>query len=206
VTRVNGSAIAAVRSSPLAASCGPFDACGLTGTVDVVPQTTPGASVSLTAEASLRRPKRDLLAALGLARHGNPSGIDVYGYGYASARGTVTADLSRGGACHDSVGLRGTTLELMKRTGRLNVSLTPTNSQAADPLRTRCPGPDLGQRQLTSASLPLSVLRRSTFTVKLRGGSFNNGPYRVSTRSTLTVTLHRTRVTTQVVSDAARSG
>jgi hypothetical protein len=91
------------------------------------------------------------------------------------------------------------------RAGRLEVSLSPGLSQAADPLRTRCPGPDLGQRQLTSASLPLSVLRHRSFTVTLHGNAFGDGPYRVTTRSTLNLTLRRTKVTTQILPFVARS-
>jgi hypothetical protein len=97
-------------------------------------------------------------------------------------------------------------MAIIRRKGRLKVGLSPSASQADNALRTRCPGPNLGRRPLTSASIPLSVLRRPTFTVKLHGGSFSNGPYRVTTRSTLTVTLHRTKVTTQTVPYVARSG
>jgi hypothetical protein len=96
-------------------------------------------------------------------------------------------------------------LELSKRANRLEVTLSPSSSQA-DPLRTRCPGPELGsQHQLTSASLPLSVLRHPSFTVKLGGGSSSNDPYQVTTRSTLTITLRRTKVRTRILSYAARS-
>jgi hypothetical protein len=72
-------------------------------------------------------------------------------------------------------------------------------------LRTRCPGPALGSHQLTSVSLPLTVLRQPTFTATFAGDSFSNGPYLVSTRSSFTVTLRRTRVTTQILPFAARS-
>jgi hypothetical protein len=206
VTHVGGSAIAAVRSSAVAAVCGPFDACGLEGVIDVAPRTTSGGSVYLTATAPLRRPKRDLLAALGVASGGNPSGIGVDGGGDASLRGEITADLAQGSTCRDQAGLRQAGILLRQRAGRLEVSLSPASSQAGDPLRTRCPGPELGSHQLTSTSVPLSVLRHATFTVALRGGSFSDGPYRVTTRSTLTVTLRRAGVTTQIVPFAARTG
>jgi hypothetical protein len=87
VTHVGGSAVASVRSSAAAAVCGPFDACGLQGMIDVVPGTTSGGSVYLSATAPVRRPKRDLLAALGATSRGNPSGIEVQGAGDASLRG-----------------------------------------------------------------------------------------------------------------------
>lgn len=200
VTHLGGSAIAAVRSSAITAVCGPFDACGLEGAIDVAPTTTSGGSVSLIATAPLRRPKRDLLAALGVASGGNPAGISVQGAGEASVRGEVIADLTQGGsACRDQAGLRHAGIQLRRRAGRLQISASPAVSQAGDPLRTRCPGPELGSHQLTGASVPLSVLRRPTFTVALPGGSFSDGPYRVTTRSTLTLTLRRTGIKTQIV-------
>lgn len=205
VTRVKGSAIASVRSSTVAAVCGPFDACGLNGVINLVPGTTSGGSVYLTATAPLRRPKRDLLAALGVSG-GNPSGIGVQGGGDASLRGEVTADLTQESACRDQVGLRQAGIELRQRAHRLETSVSPAPSQAAQPLRTRCPGPELGSHQLTSASVPLSALRRPSFTVSLHGGSFSDGPYRVTTRSTLTLTFRRAGVKTQIVPFVARAG
>jgi hypothetical protein len=198
VTHVGGSAVAAVRSSAVAAVCGPVDACGLEGVIDVAPGTRSGGSVGLTAAAPLRRAKRDLLAALGVASGGNPSGIGVEGAGDASLHGQVTADLTQGSACHDQAPLRQTSIQLRQRAGRLDVSVSPAMSQAGDPLRTRCPGPELGSHELTTGSVPLSALRHPTFTVALHGGSFSDGPYRVTTRSTLTLTLHREKVKTQI--------
>ena len=206
VMHVGGTATVLVRSSALAAVCGPFDACGLEGAIAVAPGSAAGGSVFLTAIAPLRRPKRDLLTALGVGRRGNPSGIGVEGAGEASLRGEVTADLTQQDVCRDQVGLRQAAIELRQRADRLEISVSPAESQADDPLRTRCPGPELGSHQLTSASVPLSVLRHSSFSVALRGGSFSDGPYRVTTRSTLTITLRRARVTTQVVPFLARTG
>lgn len=206
VTHVGGSAVAAVRSSAVVAVCGPVDACGLEGVIDVAPGTRSGGSVDLTATAPLRRPKRDLLAALGVASGGNPSGIGVQGAGDASSRGEVTADLTQGSACRDQAQLRQTGIQLRQRAGRLEVSVSPAISQAGDPLRTRCPGPELGSHQLTSGSVPLSALRHPTFTIALHGGSFSDGPYRVTTHSTLTLTLRRERIRTQIVPYLARTG
>jgi hypothetical protein len=108
------------------------------------------------------------------------------------------ADLAQGGVCRDVTRVSHTQLGLDVRRGRLRVSLSPAESQAADPLRTRCPGPDLGQHVLTSATLPRSALRRRTLTVSLHGNSFTDGPYTVRTRSTVMLTLRRVRVRTQV--------
>ena len=201
VTRLNGSAVAAVRSSATAAVCGPFDACGLAGEITVAPGTISGGSVALIATAALRRPKRDLLAALGVANGGNPSGISVEGSGDLPLHsGEVIADLTQGGsACRDQTRLRQAGIQLRQREHRLQISVSPAVAQADDPLRTRCPGPQLSSHQFTSTSLPLSALRRPTLTVALHGGSFSDGPYRVTTGSTLTLTLRRAGIKTEIV-------
>jgi acetoacetate decarboxylase len=49
------------------------------------------------------------------------------------------------------------------------------------------------------------VLRHRSFTVTLHGNAFGDGPYRVTTRSTLNLTLRRTKVTTQILPFVARS-
>ena len=206
ITHVGGGATASVSSSALTAVCGPFDACGLQGTIDVMPGSASGGSVFLTAVAPISRPKRDLLAALGAAGAGNPSGIRLLGGGQASTHGTVTADLTQAGACRDQVELAHTQIQLHRRADRLEISVSPGTSQAADPLRTRCPGPELGSRQLTSGSVPLSALRHRSFTVALRGGSFSDGPYRVTTQSTLSLTLRRAGIKMQIVPFVARAG
>jgi hypothetical protein len=200
VTHLAGSAVAEVRSSAVAAVCGPFDACGLAGEIDIAPGTVSGGSVSLIANAALRRRTRDLLAALGVANGGNPSGVSVQGGGDASLRhGEVIADLTQGSACRDQNRLRQAAIQLRLRAGRMQILVSPSVSQAGDPLRTRCPGPELGSHQLTSASVPLTALRHPTLTVALHGGSFSDGPYRVTTQSTLTLTLRRSGIKTQIV-------
>jgi hypothetical protein len=130
----------------------------------------------------------------------------VEGAGDASLRGEVTADLTQESACRDQVGLRQAGIQLRQLADRLEISVSPGISQAAPPLRTRCPGPELGSHQLTSASVPLSALRHPSFTVALHGGSFSDGPYWVTTRSTLTLTLRRAGVKTQIVPFVARAG
>jgi hypothetical protein len=57
VTHVGGSAVAAVRSSAVAAVCGPIDACGLDGAINVVPGTRSGGSVDLIATGSAALPQ-----------------------------------------------------------------------------------------------------------------------------------------------------
>jgi hypothetical protein len=197
VQRLRGTAVADVRASSDAAVCGPLDACGLSGTIDVTPGALRGGSVSLFASAPARRPRRDLLAAVGLGAGANRSGIAADGGGSAQLQGAIMADLTQTRQCRDTTSLSEAQVQLEARGDRVRISLSPAQSQAADTLRTRCPGPELGNHTLTSASVARSVLRHRTFTVTLRGGSFRDGPYAVRTRSTLVLTLRRVRVTTQ---------
>jgi hypothetical protein len=198
VQRLTGSAVSEISASADAAQCGPLDACGLSGTIGFTPGAARGGSVYLTASAPARRPPRDSLAAVGLGAGGNPGGIAVGGGGDARVRGAVVADLAQGEVCRDLTRVSDTQLALDVHAGRLRVSLSPAQSQAADPLRTRCPGPELGQHVLTSTTLPRNALRRRTLTVSLHGNSFTDGPYRVTARSALVLTLRRLRVRTQI--------
>jgi len=199
ITDLSGKAITTVRASGNAAVCGPLDACGLQGTISVSPRAASASSAFLSASAPERRSKRDLLTALGLQSGGDTAGISVAGAGETTG-GTVTTDLTQGDdACTNQVALQQTEIVFRRHADRLVVSVSPGRTAAADPLRSRCPGPALGRQPLTSASLPLSVLRRSRFTVSLHGESFHDGPYRVTSRSTLRIELQRRGVKTQIV-------
>jgi hypothetical protein len=196
VERLRGSAVADVRTLADPGQCGPFDACGLSGAITMAPGSAHGGSVSLFAEASAARPRRDLLAAVGLSTHGNPARIGVAGGGEQSLHGTVAADLQQGGECRDQTRLSAASIQLQSHAGGLLLSLSPVSASGTDPLRTRCPGPELGQHALTSATLPRGALRRQVVTVPLTGNAFGDGPYRVRTRSTMILTLRRVRVRT----------
>jgi len=197
VQSLRGTAVADVRGSSDAAVCGPLDACGLSGTIDVTPGKLRGGSVYLSANAPTRRPLRDLLAAVGLGAGGNRSGIAALGGGSAHLHGAIAADLTQTQQCRDATTFNQALVLLEAHGDRVQVSLSPAQSQAADPLRTRCPGPELGDNTLTSATLPRSALRRRTLTVSLKGRSFSDGAYGVGTHSTLVLTLRRVRVSTQ---------
>jgi hypothetical protein len=88
---------------------------------------------------------------------------------------------------------------VMRDAHHITVSLTPDQSQATDALRTRCPGPDIGSHRFASGELPAAVLRRPSFSVALHGLPFSNGPYRVTTRSTLRLSLRRGATRVQVL-------
>jgi hypothetical protein len=197
VERLRGGAVATVRTLSDPGGCGPFDACGLSGTITMSSGVARGGSVSLSASGSATRPRRDLLAAVGLSTHGNPSGIGVTGAGEQSLYGTLAANLRQDGECRDQTRLSAAAVQLQSHAGRLLVTLSPVSTQAPDPLRTRCPGPELGQHALALATLPRSALRRRVVTVALHGNAFSDDPYRVRTRSTLMLTLRRVRVRTQ---------
>jgi hypothetical protein len=146
------------------------------------------------------RSRRDLLTALGLATGGDATGIEVGGVGSLTGTGTLQADVTGSGIrCRDRVRLTGTELLLARHGARLQVSLSPSRSQAGDPLRTRCPGPSLGHHDFTVGSVPVSDLSRPSFTVALHGHSFRDGAYVVTTHAVARVTLRRGQVTTRVL-------
>ncbi len=188
VTRVAGRAVATVQSSTTAALCGPFDGCGLAGTITVLPGASTHGSAFLSAlssHASVRRLRAEL-------RGGGPPTAKLEGGGAAQTHGTVQAQVTQDSAtCSDSVVLHQFDLRLARHGHWLRVSLSPSESQAADPLRTRCPGPDLGSHIFATARVPATRLSRRTLTATLRGRAFSDGPYDVTTRSTLAVTLRR---------------
>lgn len=186
-----------VKASSAPAVCGGLDACGVTGRITIAGRPAHGGDISLTATGPAKRPPRDFLAALGQSRRGDRRGIQVGGAGQPAVHGSVTAQLSTPTVCRDTTQLFSDGLQLQTRGARLRITLSPAGSEATDPLRTRCPGPALGSRQLATAIVPLSALRHRTVTVALHGTRLTAGPYRLSTASTIKLTLRRTRQTTQ---------
>ncbi|HEY3774019.1 MAG TPA: hypothetical protein VGL69_13550 [Solirubrobacteraceae bacterium] len=186
VAHLTGTAVATVQSSALPALCGPFDACGLEGTIAVSSGVAARGSAFLTADSS-----HATVDHLRTELRGRGRG-KVFGAGLVNVHGSVDADLTQSGVtCTDGVALRRFSIQLV-RTGRaVAVSLAPAESQAIDPFRTRCPGPYLGSHRFASAVLPADVLGRRSFTVSLRGIPFQDAPYSVTTRSTLRLTLRR---------------
>jgi hypothetical protein len=188
IARLTGDAVVSVMSATTPAACGPFDACGLGGTLTVSPGTSAGGSTLLTAENT----KLSVGALRAELRGAGPPAARLIGYGSADVHGTVQADLTQSGnTCSDSVAVRRFTVRLARRGHWLGVSLAPLESQAADPLRTRCPGPDLGSGILAATRLPATVLGRPAFTAILHGVPFTDGPYRATTDSTFALTLRR---------------
>lgn len=196
VTHLTGDAVATVLGSATPAVCAPFDACGLAGTISVLPGAQARGLAFLTASSAHDSAGR-LRAVL---RGAGPAHGRLFGGGTANVQGSVKADLTQGGAtCTDAVKLRQLSISIARAGHRIAVSLAPAESQATDPLRTRCPGPDAGAHRFASAELPAGVLSRPEFSVTLRGLAFTDGPYRVTTRSTLKLTLRRGRTHLNVV-------
>ncbi len=153
VQSLRGAAVSALRTSSDPGSCGPLDACGLTGTLALTPGRARGGSLNLVAFVPATRPKRDLLAAVGLSSTGNPSGIQVLGSGSVRFGGALTESVSQGLGCQDSTRVRGAELNLDPGPAGLPSRWRRRPRTAIDPLRTRCPGPDLGQNALAGATL-----------------------------------------------------
>jgi hypothetical protein len=198
IASVSGSVPVDVSANP--GSCARYDACGLTGTIAASPGPAGGGEAYVTAFG--RVPVAALRRAAGLAPGPVPRKALAYGYAqWTPGRGTVQASLDRGGlpACRDSVALRQGTLVLLARGRRLIASFGSRSTGGDEILRSRCPGPligDLrGRTALASASLPrLALGRRRVVLHLLRGASLDAAGYRLRSRPDLTVVLERERI------------
>ena len=196
ITHLAGAATATVRASRTRPACAPLDACGLHGTIFVTPPSIAGGTLSLEAAGRQTRSRLALLTALGIKTGGHTAGVGIFGAGVLgadfSARTMVTQDAS---PCTDHMKAERMGLTMEKHRGRLQVDASPFTLTGTDPLRSRCPGPRLNLRAFSSTSLPLSILRRRRFQLRLHGTRFRDGPYEVTTHCSLVVTLRRTQVT-----------
>jgi hypothetical protein len=196
-----------VRGDGAHSTCAPLDACGLHGTITLTPRPAPKAQVLIEAGARARRSRRDLLTALGLPDGGNTAGVEIFGDGFVSTATPGDVTVSQGaGSCTGRLPHSSAQLRIRREGKRLQVQLSLASSTGTDPLRTRCPGPRLGFRAVSRASLPLSILQQPHFTVRLHGTSFHDGPYDVTTRSTIAITMRRQSVTAQSSADDLMRG
>jgi hypothetical protein len=181
--------------------CGPFDSCGIGGSVTTSLASSSG-SASLAAYAPIRRRRIELRRALGLARGRPPRGVDTNGYiSWDRDAGTVTSELTRDGApaCTDSIPVAGggaVYLEFSR--GRVRASyISGGGLSGFDALRTRCPGPGAADAPdtLATGTFPLSALRHRRVTLQLKGGSrVTSDGYSSHLSPDVTIVLRRTRI------------
>jgi hypothetical protein len=208
IERVSGSAGFTFAGLGDPAECLQLDACGTSGAVT---ESLGGASgrLDLVANASARRPRRDLRTLLGLARGGRTERVRAQASGeWRSGTGAVNSSVAWGGGqpCTDTVPLG--TGELAGVAAGTRFRLEFGTADSAGDLHTRCAGPlqaDLaGTQPLASGSLPLSALRRRIVTIHLTRapGVVPTSAYSGSFQADITVTLRRIRVREQVFTDS----
>ena len=207
ITHLAGAATAAVRASGRPA-CAPLDACGLHGTIFLTPRPSNRDTLSLQAAGPHNRSRLDLLTALGVRTGGHSAGINIFGSGVLGAEFTTRTSLTQNRrSCINRMPAERMQITIEKQRARLRIEATPFDLTGNDPLHSRCPGPRLKLEAFSSTSLPPGILRRRQFQIRLHGISFRDGPYDVTTHSTLIATLRRTAVTTRPISNqAARRG
>jgi hypothetical protein len=196
--RITGSVPVEVDAEPR--GCAALDACGLAGTLMVKPGPARGeaylSAYGRLSEAALRR-------AVGLAPGPRPRKGFVSGYlVWNRGRGTVAVALERNGepACQDAIPLTDGSIELRVRGRRVTARLAGADPfGGTDLLRTRCPGPllgDLGRNaRLAVGRIPRRALGRRRLTLHLDQGTraVTTG-YRLRSRPDLTVVLQREKV------------
>jgi hypothetical protein len=191
------------------AGCALLDACELRGTERVGLRSPAGSSrrLTLVAEGPAGRPERDFLAALGLSSTGNPLGIVVVGSQLAgTALGIRDMTAQSGAVCRETAAAHGSVL-VEAAAGHLTFSLTPFGldpllGSSGDPLRTSCPGPELGSHPMASLRLPPGALAAGRTTLAFtRPIGFDDDGYVVRLTPRITVRLTRTRIRERVVRD-----
>ncbi len=204
--RLTGTLVTAVRGASLQADCAPLAVCGLTGTTTTTFSPAP-VPASLGAIASASRPLRDLRAALGLSRHGNPNGISVSGFLF-SPPGTLSArELTASGACEDTAHFGPGAIEMYPAAGGV-LGVTIQDGDVAGSALTECPGPapGMGTEVIASAGIPISRLTARRVTLTLAPGSpfLDEGFVATPIRSTLRLTLVRTALVVRPVFETAQ--
>ncbi len=175
--------------------CAALDACGLSGVTRIAPGHPVG-PLQLIAAGPVHRPERDFLTALGLARGGNPTGIDVSGTLPVGPGGVVSTRALQGPAqCRDAVtdsdGDLGS-IQINPVNGVLATTYYPS-TPSGDGLRTSCPGPLLGDRPAaTGAFAPNRAVGRKLIVTLARATSFQSFGFGVRLTSDLRVRLIRT--------------
>lgn len=144
--------------------CSLLDSCGLTGSLSWAPVQSKAHAV-LTASGLASRPRRDFLAALGLAQKGNPRGISLGGEIDWKDHGLFSERVTQAGTCADKVGLISGFVDLYQEQDGIEAFYAPGAA-----LRTRCPGPLLDSvvGSLAGQTLSARTVSRRRFTIDLR--------------------------------------
>jgi hypothetical protein len=185
--------------SHVPSGCATFDACRLHGTERLVPRglSNRPALLHVWATGPAKRPERDYLTALGLARGGNPKGLAVTGIGTGGYRLGVDATTEQPRTrCEAANDAQVSAVAFGDKAGyRLSLrSLVPT-----DPLRTSCPGPALGGRLLTRLRLVPGSLAARQVTLNFdTPREYREQDYHVAIDPNLTLAMTRLRVTNRV--------
>jgi hypothetical protein len=146
----------------------------------------------LTAIGFATRPYRDYLAALGVAKGGDPKGISVVGVVYGTAASMVRATIHQPEhTCRGSGPAQGGELVLTVRRGLLRAGGLSLGS-----LRTRCPGPFAPTYgALVTGKAARSTYSRRAFELRLRGRSFRDAGYTADVSGQILVRFTRGRIT-----------
>jgi hypothetical protein len=187
-----------------AASCASLGSCGAHGAFAYHMKTITG-TLAVVAFARVRRPVRDVLAALGLRKGGNPSGIPVFGVLLARGAGTHTVAVTQGSnRCTDAAPVGPGAITLLVAPRRIAASYV-----AAEPtLHLRCPGPTV------AAGTPLALGGAGTSVLGPRGGTIrlttgiklSDDGYTARTVADLALTIAhpKVRIVTDALSSAGR--
>ena len=204
--RLSGSVTKRFAAAGLSAECGPLGACGLTGTATVRPSSAVGAG-AVTAFAPASRPERDLLAAVGLSRTGDPKGVSVTGSAQWRNGGTVATAVAQGTLdCHDSASVGSASVLLIVSRRKLGATYLAT--RFGEGAVSRCPGPILqnGTSIGTVAGVATtSVLgaRSASITLNRVGDRSSDYGYSLNFVPRLRLTLTRTAMHTRTVTGPA---
>jgi hypothetical protein len=213
VVSITGGVTASLRGDP--ASCAFLGACGVTGALSVQPRpVAPRASVA--AAASAKHSGKELRVALGLASGRRPHGVLVAGgVSWTRDHGAVgeTWSPSSGPACSDQGPLGQGEVALFSNGGIVGANLIEAGggSGALAPVRTRCPGPQLGVAtgaySIAAGTLPRGALGRPTVTIHLaRAPAIADDGYAGDAHADMTIVLRRTRIRERVVVERFPNG
>jgi hypothetical protein len=193
LTRASGEIDAEVSGVADGSVCSLLDSCDVTGTIAVKPRAVDDRG-ALDVTAPARLPKREFLAALGLAGGRRAGGITGDVPWQDTGRPVVRVSQD-GNTCRASARPGNLVLGIEGDRARFLITLTSYAS-----LRSECPGPFLANADtgdtLAQGIVPRSVFRRRNITVRLHSvGELTDDGYVVRPRGTLTIRLRTGRIT-----------